>query len=171
MGQPFWRYDIYMYVYDRQHKLYIISSKRSLHRLSFQLRQRSQQVVMHQDKGRAQIFSLLELEFFFIGILKHPPTLVIAKNLEKKYKISIVLKWFLGNFEQFLKKLFFHPKNVKTVRKIYCYSSMVGSTWCNPHIVTRPTQWAVWHGGLGRPESAGVVCWPPTLYWKKSVIF
>ena len=33
--------------------------------------------------------------------------------------------------------------------------------WCNPHTVSRPTQLAVWHGGLGRPGSAGVVCWPP----------
>ena len=30
--------------------------------------------------------------------------------------------------------------------------------WCNPHTVSRPTQLAVWHGGLGRPGSAGVVC-------------
>ena len=30
--------------------------------------------------------------------------------------------------------------------------------WCNPHTVSWPTQWAVWHGGLGRPGSAGVVC-------------
>ena len=30
--------------------------------------------------------------------------------------------------------------------------------WYNPHIVSWPTQWAVWHGGLGRPRSAGGVC-------------
>ena len=35
--------------------------------------------------------------------------------------------------------------------------------WCDPHTVSRPTQWAVWHGGLGRPGSAGVVCWPPHI--------
>ena len=29
--------------------------------------------------------------------------------------------------------------------------------WCDPHTVSWPTQWAVWHGGLGRPGSAGVV--------------
>ena len=28
----------------------------------------------------------------------------------KKNKIFIVLKWFLGNFEQFWKNLFFHPR-------------------------------------------------------------
>ena len=32
------------------------------------------------------------------------------------------------------------------------------NVWCNPHTVSWPTQWAVWHGGLGRPGSAGVVC-------------
>ena len=35
--------------------------------------------------------------------------------------------------------------------------------WCDPHTVSRPTQWAVWHCGLGRPGSAGVVCWPPHI--------
>ena len=34
----------------------------------------------------------------------------------KKNKNFIILKSFLGNFEQFLKKYFFHPKNVKTLR-------------------------------------------------------
>ena len=29
----------------------------------------------------------------------------------------------------------------------------------------------VWHGGLGRTGSAGVVCWPPTLYWKNQLFF
>ena len=48
------------------------------------------------------------LEFSRFG-LAHPTTLVITENLEKN-KNFIVLKWFLGNFEQFLKKLFFHPK-------------------------------------------------------------
>ena len=28
--------------------------------------------------------------------------------------------------------------------------------WCNPQTVSRPTQCAVWHGGLDRPGSAGV---------------
>ena len=23
--------------------------------------------------------------------------------------------------------------------------------WCDPHTVSWPAQWAVWHGGLGRP--------------------
>ena len=35
--------------------------------------------------------------------------------------------------------------------------------WCDPHTVSWPTQWAVWHGGLGRPGSAGVVHWPPHI--------
>ena len=48
------------------------------------------------------------LEFSRFG-LNHPPTLVITENLEKN-KIFIVLKWFLGNFEQFWKNLFFHPR-------------------------------------------------------------
>ena len=30
------------------------------------------------------------------------------------------------------------------------------NVWCNPHTVSWPTQWAVWHGGLGRPGSAGI---------------
>jgi len=30
--------------------------------------------------------------------------------------------------------------------------------WYNPHTVSWPTQWAVWHVGLIRPGSAGVVC-------------
>ena len=29
--------------------------------------------------------------------------------------------------------------------------------WCDPHTVSQPTQWAVRHGILGRPGSAGVV--------------
>ena len=29
--------------------------------------------------------------------------------------------------------------------------------------VSQPTQWAVWHGGLGRPGSAGVVVDPPHI--------
>ena len=41
---------------------------------------------------------------------------------------------------------------------------------CNPHTVSQPTQWAVWHGGLGRPGSAGVVCWTPPIL-KKLVVF
>ena len=48
------------------------------------------------------------------------------------------------------------------LQKISCYSSRVGSTWCivwpKLCVVSRPTQWAAWHGGLGRPVSAGVVC-------------
>ena len=35
--------------------------------------------------------------------------------------------------------------------------------WCNPHTVSWPTQLAVWHGGLGRPGSAGIVCWPTPI--------
>ena len=33
--------------------------------------------------------------------------------------------------------------------------------WCDPNTVSRPAHWAVWHGGLGRPRSASVVCSPP----------
>ena len=36
--------------------------------------------------------------------------------------------------------------------------------WCDPHTVAWPTKWAVWHGGLGRPGSAGVeCCLPPNV--------
>ena len=52
-------------------------------------------------------FHKKNIEFSRFG-LTYPPTLVIAKNLEEN-KIIIVLKWFLGNFDQFWKKLFFHP--------------------------------------------------------------
>jgi len=85
--------------------------------------------------------AIMLVEFVFYGQYSEEPCLVIAKNLGKN-KIFIVLQWFLGNFEQLLKKLFFHPKNAKTLGKISCYSSMVGSTWCIvwPKLcVVRPT--------------------------------
>ena len=34
------------------------------------------------------------------------------------------------------------------------------------HTLSRPTHWAVCHGGLGRPGSAGVVCCPPPILKK-----
>ena len=57
------------------------------------------------------------LEFSRFG-LPHPPILVIAENLEKKNKIFIVLKWVLGNFEQFWKNLFFYPKKCQTTYEL-----------------------------------------------------
>ena len=68
-----------------------------------------------------------------------------------------------------MKKIFFHPKICQNTskKKIHVYIHLwLGQhdalcdpnyVWCDPHTVSWPTQWAVWHGGLGRPGSAGVV--------------
>ena len=59
------------------------------------------------------------LEFSRFG-LNHPPTLVIAKKSGKN-KIFIILKWFLSNFEQFWKNLFFQARKYQ-------------NTWCWPNV-------------------------------------
>ena len=63
--------------------------------------------------------------------MSDPPThLCNRKKSEKKNKIFIILKWFLGNFEKFWKKLFFHPKKCQNTLKNYGWNMVVWPKLC-----------------------------------------
>ena len=83
------------------------------------------------------------LEFSRFG-LTHPPHPCNRRKSGKKNKIFIVLKWFLGNFEQFWKNLFFHPENAK---KFW--------TWCWPNVSCHTLY--SWQNALKAPPPYGRV--------------
>ena len=102
----------------------------------------------------------------------HPP--LQLQKIWKKNKIFIVLKWFLGNFEQFWKKLFFDPRkcqNTKILNLMFTKCFLPYFLWLTQcavwltrcveqptHYVVRPT-WCMW-GVVGWPES---VSHPPYM--------
>ena len=67
----------------------------------------------------------------------------------------------LRQFRAVLEKNIFSPKKCHVIHlgmgqhDVLCDPNHV---CCDPHTVSWPTQLVVWHGGLVRPGSAGVVC-------------
>ena len=89
------------------------------------------------NKGRFQKKNLEFSRFF----QTHPPTLLKSENLGKIF--FIILKSFLGNFEQFLKKYFFTLQNVKTLLEYFFYFAV----WLIPSEVLPTLCSVVSHNG------------------------